>query len=252
VQGRVVGMNVAIATASETDGGGEGQSAGISFAIPLATIESRVAQLIETGTIRQGYLGVQFSLNVVEVDNTIFRGKGVKIEAVVPGGPSDRGGVREDDIVLEIDGMPVEGPENLRSIISAKRPGAEVTLLVLRNDRERATLKFALGEMPDDVFAGIYADMLATQGGILLRDTEEGVTVARVLEGSRAAEAGFAEGQVVIRIDDQEVSDTTQAVLALQREGAFLGRSVEVRVRVVDKDGNTVRRDLTLDLRDLE
>jgi S1-C subfamily serine protease len=106
--------------------------------------------------------------------------------------------------------------------------------------------------MPDDVFAGIYADMLATQGGILLRDTEEGVTVARVLEGSRAAEAGFAEGQVVIRIDDQEVSDTTQAVLALQREGAFLGRSVEVRVRVVDKDGNTVRRDLTLDLRDLE
>jgi S1-C subfamily serine protease len=252
VQGRVVGMNVAIATASETDGGGEGQSAGISFAIPLATIESRVAQLIETGTIRQGYLGVQFSLNVVEVDNTIFRGKGVKIEAVVPGGPSDRGGVREDDIVLEIDGMPVEGPENLRSIISAKRPGAEVTLLVLRNDRERVTLKFALGEMPDEVFAGIYADMLATQGGILLRDTEEGVTVARVLEGSRAAEAGFAQGQVVIRIDDQEVSDTTQAVLALQREGAFLGRSVEVRVRVVDKDGNTVRRDLTLDLRDLE
>jgi putative serine protease PepD len=252
VQGRVVGMNVAIATAMETDGGGEGQSAGISFAIPLATIESRVAQLIETGTVRQGYLGVRFSTGAVEVNNSIFRGKGVQIEAVVPGGPSDQGGLREGDIVLEIDGMAVEGPENLRSIISAKRPGTNVELVVVRDGKDRITLKFPLGEMPDDVFASIYQDMLVSQGGMVLGDKDVGAFVARVRPNSAAARAGFESGQQIERVGTKEVTSSVEAILALQREGAFLGKRVDVRVRVKDKDGNEVRRDLTVDLRESE
>ncbi len=67
VNGRVVGMNVAIATAENSEGGTEGQSAGISFAIPLATIEPRVEQIIEGQTPRSGYLGVSMGPNPVDI-----------------------------------------------------------------------------------------------------------------------------------------------------------------------------------------
>ncbi len=251
VQGRVVGMNVAIATATENEGGNEGQSAGISFAIPLATIESRVQQLIETGTIRQGYLGVRFSNAPVEVNGSIVRNKGVLIEFVAPDGPSDKGGLKPGDVVLSIDDVPVEGSENLRSIISAKRPGAMVDLVIVRNGSDRITLKYPLGEMPDDVYANFYLDILGSQAGLLLGDrAESGPVVIRVLSDSPAAKAGFKAGQIITQADDVEVTNVLETIQNLQKSGLFLGKSVAIRVRIKDENENLVQRDLTLSLRD--
>jgi S1-C subfamily serine protease len=73
-----------------------------------------------------------------------------------------------------------------------------------------------------------------------------------VRPNSAAARAGFESGQQIERVGTKEVTSSVEAILALQREGAFLGKRVDVRVRVKDKDGNEVRRDLTVDLRESE
>ena len=94
-------MNVAIATAQTVNPNGsstsEGQSAGISFAIPLATIESRIDQLIAGKEIASGFLGVgPASGRIDEVDR-----RGVKIGQLTAGGAAEKAGLKKGDVIAE-------------------------------------------------------------------------------------------------------------------------------------------------------
>lgn len=251
IHGRVVGMNVAIANAGGTEGGTSGQSAGISFAIPLATIESRVAQLIETGTVRQGYLGVRFSSAPVEIDSSFVGGKGVRILEVVPGGSADKAGMKVDDIVMKIDGNPVEGSESLSSFVRAKRPGATIDIEVLRGDKI-VKIPLSLAEMPDDVLAGQFQETLLELTGLQLRDSKRGPIVSRVVpqlspdEPSPAKVAGLEVGQTILKVNDQDVSDTTSTLMAMYQSGIGLRRTVTLKVSWTDADGNEQTKDVRL------
>ena len=246
-RGRVVGMNVAIATAQNSEGSmSEGQSAGISFAIPLATIESRAAQVIEGGPVRAGFLGISFA-GFERLSTEGFVGRGVEVGGVQPGGAAERAGLRSGDVITAIDGEDVTEGDVLRSLISSTKPGETVRLRVLRNG-ETLDLPVTLGQMPADAAASQYQRVLFEQFGLTMRDTDAGPTIDRVWESEPASAAGFEAGQRLRRVGEQRVDDVQEAITAMLDEGLFSGRSVSLEVVETTDDGGERVRELELRL----
>ena len=248
VKGRVIGMNVAIATGRDSQGTTEGQSAGISFAIPLATIESVVDQIIDKGTVSRGFMGIRFSSNDTWVTGIEgYQGPGVLVGEVTPGGPAASAGVHERDVITRVNGEAMSSGEVLRSVISSTRPGQTVRLGIWREGSTRE-IPVVLGDFPKESLAGQPAvRTLFVRYGLSLDNVPRlngslaGVIVDRVLPDSPAAEAGFRSGQSVLRIGRTSVANALQAYVALADEGLLIGRPVDVTVAVPGDDDGTER-----------
>jgi S1-C subfamily serine protease len=142
-RGRVIGMNVAIASST-------GDSAGVGFAIPASTISRVVPQLIRGGRVIRPEIGIA---KVYETE------QGLLIAMLVPGGPAERAGLRGPrvvtqrrrqgpivydyqtvdrqaaDLIVGVDNQPVRTGDDFLSIIESRQPGTEVTLTVVREGR---------------------------------------------------------------------------------------------------------------------
>jgi len=247
-RGRVVGMNVAIATATESGGGtseNSGQSAGISFAIPLTTLESRVEQLIAGQPIVPGFLGVTYASRP-SVDRLDRRG--IPIESVSEDGPAGRAGLRAGDVILTFKGQGVPDWEVLRSLITSSRPGDKVSITVLREDKEMS-FDVTLGEMPRAARIQQLKPALFDTFGIAFSDSDEGPIVGILMDDTPASRAGFERGQVIASVGGQAVDDAEQIVSRLQDGGLFSGKPVKVGVKNTAEDGTESTRELTLRLR---
>jgi len=152
LNGRVVGINTAIASST-------GLYAGYGFAIPINLARTVARDLIEYGKVKRSWLGILFR----EVDATIAMARslpdnppiGALVTEVTPGGSADRAGMQANDIILEIDGVPIENSGQLQTMVSTKRPGSRVEMVVYRggNSRRvgrRVNLTVTLQERPDD------------------------------------------------------------------------------------------------------
>lgn len=110
----------------------------IGFAIPVNLVKALLPQLAEKGKVEWGWLGV--SIAELQDEDTAKLGlkepKGVLIRQVVAGQPADQGGIRANDVVLSVDGSPVEGPRDLQRIISSTPVGRTVKLSVFREGKE--------------------------------------------------------------------------------------------------------------------
>ena len=185
VYGRVVGMNTAIATGSNNTIG-QGQFAGVGLAIPMTMIEAVVEQVIDTGVVRKGYLGVRLDPNwyaqlQAQVNRSsapseeslaileAYDGEGVRISFVVePDSAAARAGLKVGDVVERIDGQRVRGLEQLKAMISTGLPGKSIDIQIWRWDspaREgrRSTVELVLGEL-DNREVSIGANFLDQQG----------------------------------------------------------------------------------------
>ena len=129
--GSVVGMNSQIATES-------GSNSGIGYAVPVETIRSVVEQLEEDGSVEHAYLGV--TLGDAEDG-------GAAIGDVRDGAPADEAGLRAGDVVVRAGGEEVDDGADLRSAVSARKPGDRLELTV-RRDGETETLTVTLGDRP--------------------------------------------------------------------------------------------------------
>ncbi len=238
VLGEVVGMNVAIATGSDTDGTTEGQSAGISFAIPLPVIESVATQLIQTGTVKRGFLGISLPRRGTNTERVGYNGFGVLVPAVSRGGPADLAGVQADDVITEIDGQEVTGIGVLRSLISTIQPGQSVKLRLWR-DGEVLTVEPKLVEAGPEVVVGssvlgeLFRFGVQIGEGVGTRGELRPV-VARVARGSAAAAAGFESGQRVLRVAGEEVRSINELTEWLAAAGLLQGTEVEITVAQVN------------------
>ncbi|MFZ2873016.1 MAG: trypsin-like peptidase domain-containing protein [Phycisphaerales bacterium] len=225
VRGRLVGMNVAIATAQDTQGTSEGQSAGISFAIPLAAIESRVPQIIAGQPAVGGYIGIFFGDDV--------QGS-VRVGRVVEDSPAAAAGLRAGDRITGASGQPLHEADQLRGVINSASPGDTLELQVLR-DGETLSLTVTLGAMPKDLAARQYNQAIHTELGLMLRDTQSGPSVVFTVPGSPAETSGLKTGMRLQSVAGREVSSAAAAAEALVASGVILGRPVEVEVvEVVD------------------
>jgi serine protease Do len=140
-EGDLIGINSQILSPT-------GTNIGIGFAIPSNMARTVMDQLIKSGRVRRGRLGS--SLAPVSPEIAERQGhrevRGVLITAVEPGGPASAAGLRDEDIVLAINGTPVNDNNSLRNLIAGSAPGSEVTLTVLRSGREQQ-VRARLGEL---------------------------------------------------------------------------------------------------------
>ncbi len=233
IRGRVIGMNVAIATGHDSQGTTEGQSAGISFAIPLATIESVVDQLIETGSVSRGYLGVSWSRldDPVEYQPAI-RKTGVRIESLAPDGPARDAGLKAGDLITAIDGQAVTDYAVLRSLVTSLRPGTTVSVTAFR-DGELRDLSVKLGQFPTDTLAVRGAIRTLARFGVLLARGDE-PRIYQVLPDTDAQRVGLKADQIILEVGGKPVSTTDQMLIALTDQGLLIGKPVPLTVSSQD------------------
>ena len=142
IYGHVVGMNTAIATRSSG-------FQGLGFAIPVEMVRNVVEQLIETGKVVRGYLGIYIAdLNPKLAKTFGFDGAGVLVEDPIEDGPAEKAGIQRGDIITKINGEEVKRADELRHIVAAHAPGTELDLEIFRN-KEFITIEIVIGELPD-------------------------------------------------------------------------------------------------------
>ncbi|MDT0214402.1 trypsin-like peptidase domain-containing protein [Rothia sp. ARF10] len=136
MQGRVIGVNTAIARVAGSSLGGQSGNIGVGFAIPSAQVKITVDQLIRTGKAEHPVIGV--------VLDRSYQGEGVKIgedssqtPAVTPGGPADKAGLEPGDVITAFEGRPVSDPDALVVAIRSKPVGSTVSLTVVRDGKSR-------------------------------------------------------------------------------------------------------------------
>ena len=140
--GNLVGINTAILSQS-------GGSIGIGFAIPVSTAKQVMDQLIATGAVTRGWIGVELQEITPELADSFKLGttSGVLVAGVQRGSPADRAGVKPGDIILTVDGKPVRDPDSMRGLIVALAPGQQIRLKLKRGQSE-LELPVQVGKRP--------------------------------------------------------------------------------------------------------
>lgn len=145
MQGEVIGVNTAILSPT-------GYSVGISFSVPSELAQSIVAQLIEYGETRRGYLGVRPQ----EVSNAIARSYGLDkatgalVKSVVAGSPADKGGLQRGDLILSLGGEPLEASRLLSRRVAEAEIGKPLEIEILRK-RKRRTITVEIERLKEQV-----------------------------------------------------------------------------------------------------
>ncbi len=142
VNGNLLGINTAIYTRT-------GGSQGIGFAIPSSVAKQVLEQIIESGVVTRGWVGVGIQDMTPELAESLKLPKinGALITEVVNGSPADKAGVKPGDILVGVEGKPVTDYTSTLNLIAALKPSAAATLKVIRN-RDELALKVNVGKRP--------------------------------------------------------------------------------------------------------
>lgn len=220
---------------------------GIGFAIPINMAKNIYQQLIKTGKVVRGFLGVVIQdltptlARSFGLDRT--RGGGALISEVMAGSPADRAGLKPGDVIVEMNGRPVEKIGPFRNRVARLRPRTKARVVVLRNGRSRS-LVVKIGTLPgrDEDWAGAAEPRQTRERlGFSVQDLtgelarrlgyrdQTGVVVSEVEPGSPAAEAGIRTGALILEVNRQRIENTRQFHKAIRR--ARSGKKVLLLVR---------------------
>jgi serine protease DegQ len=141
-QGRLLGINTAIYSRS-------GGSLGIGFAIPAGTARQVMQQIVATGSVTRGYIGVEPQDITPELADAfrLPRKEGAIVAGVMRGSPAERAGVRIGDILVDVDGKPVTSTTTMLDVIAQLQPGTTATFRFLRDGRT-VELPIRVGKRP--------------------------------------------------------------------------------------------------------
>lgn len=150
LDGKVVGINVAVVQGSEN----------VGFALPINSVKSAIDSVRKTGKIIRPYVGVRYipitaelkSKNNLSVDYGVLVGRGQTVSelAVIPGSPADKAGIVENDIILEVDGQKIDQEHSLANLIRNKNVGDNIALRILSKGVEK-TIYLKLEAAPDNL-----------------------------------------------------------------------------------------------------
>lgn len=226
-EGRLIGINQSIFSPS-------GGNNGVGFAIPINLARGALERLATDGKIVRGFLGVDPQEVTPELAQTfkLSDNSGALIGQVVADSPAAAAGLKEGDVILEVNGKKITDPRHLRLTISQLTPKSKVMLKVIRDGKEK-TLPVTLGALPTDGRSGAperdgdgKGDAKVEQlDGVEVGDLDnqtrrqldipariKGALVTKVEPDSKAHEAGLQEGDIILEIDRQPVADAEQAV----------------------------------------
>jgi putative serine protease PepD len=141
-KGQLIGVNVAIASSGSISG--EAGNIGVGFAIP-SNVAKRVSdQIIKTGTVTHGLLGAMVN-DAKFSDAAASFSVGAQIQGLSPGGPAEKAGLKEGDVIIECEGKAIDGAKTLTAAIRSNPAFAKVTLKVIRDGSE-FTVSVTLGD----------------------------------------------------------------------------------------------------------
>lgn len=238
LRGEVVGINTAILSRS-------GASAGIGFAIPIGLARPVVDSIIESGSVRRGFLGAQ----VGDVNPEIKEEYGLKVDSgalirgVLDGQPAAIAGLQPGDVVTHINGKPVASGTQLRNVVASVKPGTEVQMTVSRNGK-KLELAVDLQERTDDALAlfnggkggnteiGIQVEPLTEELAreLNLPGPASGLLVTSVEDDSLAARGDMQVGDVIESAAGQPLQSAEQFNDVLSR-AKQAGRGLQMVIR---------------------
>ena len=234
MNGEVVGVNTAIFTQSNG-------YQGIGFAMPSNTVVQVYNDLIGAShKVTRGSIGIRFNQGLPGVVNRVYGFKnGVLIQQIQPGGPAEKAGIKEGDIITTVDGRAIKDGDDLVNEITSRRPGSPIRLGYLR-DGKQADATVTIGDL-EKVFAdqgGQQAELRPDDKGdageaklgLVVRELSPstaaklqhpGVIIQSVRSGSFADLQGLEPGLVIIRIDKQPTAtkDQYDAVIGKLKTG---------------------------------
>jgi len=215
----VVGINTAIL-------GPNGGNIGIGFAIPINMAKNVSDQLRASGKVVRGYLGVMIeNVTPALAESLDIEGrKGAAVTEVQTDTPAERAGLKRYDVIVELDGEPVEGANDLMSRVAVLMPKTKVQLKVMRDGRSKK-ITVTLEERPgtDELMRGSSgsSDVSDRIGFEVTELTEElstrldfegldGVVISAVENGSEADRKGLRAGMLILELDRQAVESVRQ------------------------------------------
>jgi serine protease Do len=216
LDGEVIGINTAIATRT-------GGNIGIGFAIPINMAKQIMEQLIDTGKVTRGWLGVIIQNITPELKDEfgLKTAEGALVGDVDKDGPAKKAGVRRGDVIVEYRGEKVKDINQLRNLVAATEVGTMAEVKVNR-DGKLKTLRVKIGELPGREVAlgrqdgggfegesGFEVTNLSPslRNQLDLPEGQGGVVVTKVDRTSDAYQKGLRKGDVVIEVNRQEISD---------------------------------------------
>lgn len=230
LESKVIGINTAIVSQS-------GGYMGIGFAIPINLARTITDQLINKGSVSRGYFGVNIQDLTEELAKS-FKiqskdGKppnGVLVAQVMPDSPASKSGIKQGDIITEMDDTPVKTKVDFRNAIALSTLGSTHTLTVLRNG-EKKTLKFSVSEKPEEEAVaqaettsktidklGIeIQNVTANIAERLELEDTNGVLISNVERGGIAEFAGLRPGMVILEINRKQVKNVDEFVTAFEK-----------------------------------
>ena len=252
IRGEIVGINTAIVSRT---GGYEG----LGFSLPSNIAVDVYNQIVQYGKVARGSIGISFQSNQSPALLRSYGAKdgGVLVGEVIPDGPSEDAGMKQEDVIIEIDGKPVSSGDQLIDVVAATPVDSTVPIVVIR-DGERKTLNVEIADRaelfsknegltpgPSDedeeeaevMFGFSVSNLSAAEREQLSYEESDGVRVTEVKQGSFADDIGLRPNDIVVAINRkpiQRVADIEGA-----QEGLKAGDDVAVKVmrRIVGARG---------------
>jgi serine protease Do len=239
LDGAVIGVNSAIFSQN-------GGNIGIGFAIPINMAKQLLPQLRQ-GKVSRSWLGVMIQDITPELKSKLGLGtdEGALVSDVVSGGPAEKAGIKRGDVILQFNDKPIRSSHDLPFVVASTPIGETVAVEVMRGD-QRMNMQVKTEELREEVEEAPPAEVRPYLGIQVQGITPEmaknyglprtsGVIIVEVDNGSPAAEAGLAAGDIIVEIDKQPVKDvkTLNSLLA----GVQKGHTI---LFLIDRGGTTI------------
>jgi Do/DeqQ family serine protease len=231
---RLVGINTAIFSRS-------GGSQGIGFAIPANMVRVVVASARGGGsTVKRPWLGARLQAVTPEIADSLGlkRPAGALVASIAPASPAARAGLKSSDLIIAIDGQPIDDPNAFDYRFATKVIGGSARIGVVRGGRELA-VTVALEALPDAAhdelviaspspFQGAKVSNLspALADDLRLDPSTQGVVILEVVSGSSAQRFGFQRGDLVVSVNNAKIAKTRD----LERIAGQAGRRWSITI----------------------
>ena len=216
IKGELIGINTAILAQAE----------GIGFAIPVDTVKSVLETLLDPRKVKKVWFGGEYRT----IDKTFAEEKGldpyegIYITAIEEGSPAEKSGLHPGDVILEVDGNPVDCVFCYYLLLLDKDPGDTIEV-AFRRDEKTESRSVTLAKLPKPSPHGLALKKLGLDVGELtpqissrLRiDVDEGVLISKVTEDGPADERGIEVGDVIIQLGEHRVRSLDDVAIILDR-----------------------------------
>lgn len=251
LRGSLIGINSAIATTTRG-------YMGYGFAIPSNLMKAVALDIIEDGKVDRGYIGIslrpvdEVSAKSLKLDKVV----GALVDDILKDSPAEKAGIEPGDVILELDGKPVNSSNDLQSLVAQRRAGDKVNLKIWR-DGKSITKSVTLKKRDDDKMAsndeGVTGSANTTEdnsnGTVSFKDlgftiiplseknktdleVEKGVFVSKVEPYSVAGQRGLSSGIAIVKADKQEITKTGQIKKLLKdRQGEVVILQIKTKDR---------------------